>query len=127
MSSIVLLVGRLVIALQMGLLALGAPVKPSGPYCWRSLSMTIAFNFHGDTFNFDWWYFIGHGSARDVPYKMNGSTTILVPINNPKFQEAFTGMGPPFPASDLKQVGYANNAITAHTSEADLTMTNGNC
>ncbi|KAF4732731.1 hypothetical protein FOZ62_009813 [Perkinsus olseni] len=112
MSSIVLLVGRLVIAIQMGLLALQAPVKPSGKYCGSVfLVASVKLTF-----------------TEGVPYTMkNDSTAILVPINNTKFQKAYTDMGPPFPASDLKELGYANDAITAHTIKGDLTMTNGNC
>ncbi|KAF4688858.1 hypothetical protein FOZ60_002375 [Perkinsus olseni] len=129
MSSIVLLVGRLVIAIQMGLLALQAPVKPSGKYCGSVfLVASVKLTFGGNTFDFDGRYFFNHGTAEGVPYTMkNDSTAIQVPINNTKFQKAYTDMGPPFPASDLKELGYANDAITAHTIKGDLTMTNGNC
>ncbi|KAF4725571.1 hypothetical protein FOZ63_008818 [Perkinsus olseni] len=128
MSSIALLVGRMVIAIQMGLLALEAPVKPSGKYCGKvSFLAKVTLTFHGDTFDFDGRYGFSTGKADDVPYKMNGATTILIPTDNPKFQTAFKAMDPPFPASDLKQLGYANNAITAHTSLGDLTLANGKC
>ncbi|KAF4742366.1 hypothetical protein FOZ63_009768, partial [Perkinsus olseni] len=128
MSSIVLLVGCLVIAIQEGLLALEAPVKPSGKYCGSVfLVASVKLTFGGNTFDFDGRYILSRGTAVGVPYTMNNdSTAILVPINNPKFQKAYNDMGPPFPASDLKQLGYANDAMTAHTTKGDLTLTNGN-
>ncbi|KAF4728430.1 hypothetical protein FOZ63_024118 [Perkinsus olseni] len=112
----------------MGLLALQAPVKLSGKYCGKvSVLAKVTLTFYEDTFDFDGRYFFHRGKAAGVPYTMNGASTIRIPTDNSKFQKAYTDMGPPFPASDLKELAYANDAITAHTSIGDLTLTNGGC